>query len=78
VKRTFRFHASLGKSGLADALVTFAGRRFRTGKRGNAQVALRFAHAGKRGATLTVDGRVVARTAVTVSPTPPDRSGDPD
>jgi sugar lactone lactonase YvrE len=76
VKRTFRFHASLGKNGLADALVTFAGRRFRTGKRGNAQVALRFAHAGKRGATLTVNGRVVARTAVTVRAAPADSGGD--
>ena len=74
VKRTFRFHAKLGKKALAGALVTFAGRRVRTGKHGNATVVVTFSHSGTRAATLSIGAgkQVVASTSVTVRPAAED------
>jgi sugar lactone lactonase YvrE len=65
---SFRFHASLGGHGVAGALVGFAGKSARTGRRGNATIVESFAHAGTRRATLSTGGRVVARASVTVRP----------
>jgi sugar lactone lactonase YvrE len=67
---TFSFHASLGQGAASGALVSFAGKRVRTGSRGNATIVASFANAGTRHATLSIGpgNRVVARTSVTVRP----------
>jgi sugar lactone lactonase YvrE len=80
VKRTFHFHARFGKQKLSGALVTFAGKRVRTGRRGHAAITARFGEPGVRRATLSVGAgkTVVASTTVRVSPAPKGGSGDGD
>ena len=66
--RSFRFHATHGGAGLRGALVTFSGTSARTGRHGYATLVVGFEHRGRKTATLTVAGRVVARTHVQVAP----------
>jgi sugar lactone lactonase YvrE len=67
-RRTFRFHATKNGHRLKGAVVRFAGRRVRTGRRGNARIVARFRHRGRRRATLAVrhGKRRVAHTSVRV------------
>jgi hypothetical protein len=67
-RRAFRFHATKNGHRLKGAVVRFAGRRARTGRRGNARIVVRFRHRGRRRATLAVKHgkRRVAHTSVRV------------
>ena len=66
--RTFHFHATHGGSALRGALVSFGGTSARTGRHGNVTIVVGFERPGRKVATLTVRGRVVARTHVQVAP----------
>jgi sugar lactone lactonase YvrE len=70
VRRTFHFHAGFGTQSVSGALVSFAGKRVRTGRRGNAAIEARFGKPGVRRATLSLGTTVVASTTVRVSPRP--------
>ena len=68
-RHTFRFHATRNGKPLNQALVRFAGRRVRTGPKGNAKVTTKLgADRAERFARLSVKGslKVVARAKVTV------------
>jgi hypothetical protein len=71
-RHRFRFHATRNGRPLNGALVRFAGRRVRTGPRGNAKIRVRFAKSGGRVARLSAGKslRTVAKATVTVLATP--------
>jgi hypothetical protein len=67
-RHTFRFHATRNGRPLNQALVRFAGRRVRTGPRGNAKIRARLRKPASRVARLSVgkSKRTVASARVLV------------